>query len=526
MACYLNSTKKGTSGNQVMMETRYWWLYDSRIGIKEAQSLSKVPDTIMTCMEFLLLNTTQDQGPGLVELQRVCQQYYSDLKDKASKFYRRKGGIVKAHLMMLAHLERQCSNLDKALVKDYHFVCKKLLLLTEEFIKLAGLPRNKTGQGWITPFVSGIDFMQSIVRGVPLGLRKSSGVSETSQAPLLQLPHITADIAKRLARKKGRGLEELQFLSEEDLEEALRAVNMKTSQIKEIRTALMAVPVISVNGYSIMVEDEEDIKVGDIVTCSLKVTLHRGAHKLQENNNKKGNKFNKGKSVAAYAPYFPIPKEEVWYGAACDPQSNVLWGYSKLNLMEAEKIAIEGTEEEEENGKIEDANNENGTEAAVTTNGTGFEGTQSTLSSEGYDEAKGQEIQIKFMAGVNGKFDLTLLLTCDSWIGCEKVLVIKNFKIDVLSRAEAEGRVQRGKTVKDAQEGEGNEAKAVGEIDEDEEDEEDEDDDYSYDSDETGTEITADEDEEEEEEQEEDENDEEQDDGEITPAKKDNKKDK
>eukprot|EP01023_Acetabularia_acetabulum_P010188 TRINITY_DN1465_c0_g1_i11.p1 TRINITY_DN1465_c0_g1~~TRINITY_DN1465_c0_g1_i11.p1 ORF type:complete len:738 (-),score=200.44 TRINITY_DN1465_c0_g1_i11:1178-3391(-) len=534
MACYLNSNKKGQGPNQVMMETRYWWLYDARIGIKEAQSLSKVPDTIMTCMEFLLLNTTQDQGPGLVELQRICQQYYSDLKDKAGKFYRRKGGIVKAHLMMLAHLERQCSNIDKALVKDYHFVCKKLLLLTEEFIKLSGLPRTKTGQGWITPFVSGVDFMQSIVRGVPLGLRKSSGVQEASQAPILQLPHMNADIAKRLSRKKGRGLEELQSMSEEDLVEALQGVNLKTSQIKEIRTALLAVPVISINGYKIQVEDEEDVKVGDIVTCSLKVTLHRGAHQLQNDNNKKGKKFNKGKTVAAYAPYFPLPKEEVWYGVACDPSSNVLWGYSKLNLMEAEKIAIEG-KSEEENGQMTSGEiPENGAET-TSTSGMSFEGSQSSLQSEGYEDAVGQKIEIKFMAGVNGKFDLTLLLTCDSWIGCEKVLLIKNFKIEILSRAEAEGRVQRGKAVKEAQEDE-----VTGEIDEEDEEDEDEEDDYSYDSDETGTEITADEDDDDEEEEEEEEEEQEEqidtdknqiteeekdDNGEITTAKED-KKDK
>eukprot|EP01025_Chloroclados_australasicus_P025203 TRINITY_DN2518_c0_g1_i1.p1 TRINITY_DN2518_c0_g1~~TRINITY_DN2518_c0_g1_i1.p1 ORF type:complete len:738 (-),score=149.14 TRINITY_DN2518_c0_g1_i1:294-2507(-) len=498
MACYLGKSKNITGPNQVMMETKYWWLYDARVGIKEAQSLKNVPDTIMICMEFLLLPTTQDQGPGLIELQRLCQQYYPDLKDKASKFYKRKGGIVKAHLIMLAHMQRHGPSLDKALQKDYQFVSQKLLLLTEEFIKLSGIPRTRTGQGWVTPFLAGVDFMQSLVRAVPLAVRKTNGVSETSQAPLLQLPHLTVENAKRLQRKKGKGLEELQYLSEEELDEQLRAASFRTSQIKDIRTTLLAIPVIALHGYKISVEDEEDIKVGDIVTCSLKVTLHRGSHKEQKQDaGKKGAQFAKGKAVAAYAPHFPIPKEEVWYGVACDPQTNVLWGYSKVNLMEAEKVAFENMNVEE-NGKklIESSSGEQQTEAAPTTNGMGYEGVQTAYCSEGYDEAIGQEIQIKFLAGINGKFDLTLLLTCDSWIGCEKVLVIKNFKIEVLSRAEAEGRVQRGKSIKETPEGE----EQKGEIEEDqEEDEEDEEDDYSYDSDETGTEVTADEDEEEQE---------------------------
>eukprot|EP01026_Neomeris_dumetosa_P041309 TRINITY_DN3422_c0_g1_i5.p1 TRINITY_DN3422_c0_g1~~TRINITY_DN3422_c0_g1_i5.p1 ORF type:complete len:186 (-),score=71.23 TRINITY_DN3422_c0_g1_i5:251-808(-) len=185
--------------------------------------------------------------------------------------------------------------------------------------------------------------------------------------------------------------------------------------------------------------------------------------------------------------------------------------------MEAEKIAIDSLSEEENGKSVQKSEDENG--QAATTNGLVFEGVQSSMSSEGYEAAKGQEVEFKFLAGVNGKFDLTVLLTCDSWIGCEKVLTIKNFKVEMLSRAEAEGRVQRGKP-KEQAEVQKDENQTAGEIEEEDEEDDDEEDDYSYDSDETGTEVTASEDEE---------DDKHKEDGQDeveTNSKNDNKKDK
>lgn len=45
----------------------------------------------------------------------------------------------------------------------------------------------------------------------------------------------------------------------------------------------------------------------------------------------------KVKGVEAYAPCYPIPREEKWYFLLCDTPHNVLLAHANAMLMEAEK---------------------------------------------------------------------------------------------------------------------------------------------------------------------------------------------
>lgn len=58
-------------------------------------------------------------------------------------------GVVKAHMLLLAHLERMGADVPAALQSDLRYVLAKSPLLLEEMIKIATLPRTQAGTGWM-----------------------------------------------------------------------------------------------------------------------------------------------------------------------------------------------------------------------------------------------------------------------------------------------------------------------------------------------------------------------------------------
>lgn len=113
----------------------------------------------------------------------------------------------------------------------------------------------------------------------------------------------------------------------------------------------------------------------------------------------------------------------------------------------------------------------------------------------------GQDIEIKMLAPFAGKYDLTVVAMCDSWIGADEALMIPLRCIEA-TRAQKEGRAARPVPRKIERSEESEEIMAVGddesEIQQAEISEEDsEEEDVLWDSDEYGTEESGSEDDEE-----------------------------
>jgi hypothetical protein len=56
---------------------------------------------------------------------------------------------VKAHMLLLAHLERMGDEVPSGLQQDLKFVITKAPLLLEEMVKIALIPRTQAGTGWM-----------------------------------------------------------------------------------------------------------------------------------------------------------------------------------------------------------------------------------------------------------------------------------------------------------------------------------------------------------------------------------------
>ncbi|GFH31320.1 molecular chaperone, partial [Haematococcus lacustris] len=129
---YMLSSNRFTGPNNIMQETIAFYLH-SKFNVKESQSLVRIPETLVCSMEFITLATPSDHMAPIDELRKTLLRWQPDLKDKAA-FWKRKASVLKAHMLVLAHLEREVGPAVVApqLQADLKYVLQKTPLLLEE----------------------------------------------------------------------------------------------------------------------------------------------------------------------------------------------------------------------------------------------------------------------------------------------------------------------------------------------------------------------------------------------------------
>ncbi|KAK9831724.1 hypothetical protein WJX74_007311 [Apatococcus lobatus] len=487
-ACFLVGSEGQVGSNNISMDTLRAWALNPKICIKESQGLARIPETLVIAMEFIVMPTPSTQQAALGDLQRTVFQLHPDLKEKP-QLRNRRPSIVKAHWLLLAHLDRE--EIPQILQADYKYVIKKCLQLLDEMFKIASMPRAPRGLGWLTPTQAVLELQQSITQAVSISARKGptsgkAGVDTTAQ--LLQLPHFDQVLLKALGRKKIRSLSDLADLSVTERSSALQSAGLTEKQAGEVETSFSAIPTLEASAEFI-VEGEDGaagIMEQDIITCSVRCVIHRASH-AQPGFALQGAA---GKGVQAYAPHYPHPRQEQWYFILADTANNAIFSLSAHTLLEAEAAGLrqrqhqlalpapsdsgEGTglRKRASKGSLGDLSR-----ADASTNG-------SSHAAEASSEA--QIVELKFPAVATGKFDLTLLIMSDCWVGADKQIPLK-LRVTEQTRAEREGRSLRGKPTPPEQE---EEVVAEKDGDDDEEDEEEEDAEEEWDSEETGTECS------------------------------------
>lgn len=478
-ACYLLSADKYVGKDGLIAET-YEMFLRSPYGIKEGQSLSRIMETLTVAVEFINLPTLSNQLPALEELRKDTLRMHPDLRDK-KQFWQRKPGCVKAGMLLLAHLER--SPTPAALDKDRRFVLNRSAALLAEMANLAALPRPPAGYGWLAPAVGSIEFLQHLVQAVPLSARRNAGSHKSTvegAAPLLQLPHMDAEVARKLLRKRVRGLPELQALQPAERREILQWAGLSDDQVEEVETSLSLMPSVSVMAScEVDGEPEARIQVEDIVTCKARILLTRPSHAFQELGKD-------GRAVAAFAPHFPEPREEKWFLFVADPLTNeVVSPVAHVSLLEAEYAGAKAAQAAEQ-----EAADDSSKGAAQQQSSSKVAGASKELATSKEDEEKGQLVEVKFMPRTAARKEYTLFVMCDSWIGADRVVPLK-LKVSEKSRAEREGRAPRSGRVIPLDEF-GNPEEEVDDFyEEDEEAEEGEEDEEEYDSEDSGTEESG-----------------------------------
>ncbi|KAG7672402.1 hypothetical protein Ndes2526B_g09086 [Nannochloris sp. 'desiccata'] len=451
-ACYMGKSNRYTGANEVMMETIQFYMF-SPFAIKQYQSVGRLPETLICAMEFLppQLHFGAEQGPALEALRRAVGHHYPEVRDTSSAFFRKRhAALVKAHMLLLAHMSR--IDVDQVLKKDLTYILEKAPRLLQEMFNIASAPRIRPNYGWLTPTQGTVELMQCIVKAVPAEEKKKSSNSSSSKnsggestTALLQLPHVNDDVIKKLNKQKLRGLSELQRLNKVDRRVALQTCGLSVAQVEDIEVGLSAIPTafVSARIYQDDPETGEESTadasaMSTVMTCCVHTMVLRAAHQVSGFNPES---ITKGKNAAirAYAPNFPFPRDEHWFFLLGDPSNNALLAWTRVSLLEAEAAGARyASNWMAATGGISTIDVKGGSTASALMQ-LATDEDEGIQSEEELLEKLGQKIELKFVAPAAGKHDLVLYVMPDSWVGLDRSVQLKIRTIEP-TRAEKEGR--------------------------------------------------------------------------------------
>lgn len=401
---YLSRSAKYT-GNYVMHQTLSTYYYF----MKPSLAPSKVMDVFIKAAEYTEIPVRRTDNEPLQKLFMLVRSELNldlkNIKQEQAKFWKQHPALVKTELLIQAQLTRESASLSPSLQGDFRRVLELAPRLLEELMKMAVMPRNAQGQGWLRPAIGVVELSQCIIQAVPLSARKATGGSSEGIAPFLQLPHFSEAVIKKIARKKLRVLQELQDMSLQDRAELLsQTAGFSSDEVQDVEMVLETMPSISIE-VKCETEGEEGIQEGDIVTVHAWVTLKRANGLI---------------GALPHAPYFPFHKEENFWFLLADSVSNNVWFWQKVNFMDETAAITAASKAIEETMEGSGANMKE-TSAAV---------------KEAVEKVKSGSRLVtgKLPAPVEGNYNLTCYCLCDSWIGCDRKT---NLKIKILKRTRA-----------------------------------------------------------------------------------------
>ncbi|QCE13619.1 dnaJ protein ERDJ2A [Vigna unguiculata] len=401
---YLSRSSKYT-GNYVMHQTlsTYYYL------MKPSLAPSKVMDVFIKAAEYMEIPVRRTDDEPLQKLFMLVRSELNldlkNIKQEQAKFWKQHPPLVKTELLVQAQLTREFASLSPSLQSDFRRILETAPRLLEELMKMAVIPRNAQGHGWLRPAIGVVELSQCIIQAVPLSARKSTGGSPEGIAPFLQLPHVSETIIKKVARKKVRTFQELHDKdSQERADLLIQTGGLSSAEVQDIETVLDMMPSLTLE-VTCETEGEEGIQEGDIVTIHAWINVKRGNGLI---------------GALPHAPYYPFQKEENYWFLLADSTSNNVWFSQKVSFMDEAAALTAASKAIEESMEGSGANVKETSRAVA----------------EAVEKVKGGSRLVlgKFQAPSEGNYSLTCYCLCDSWLGCDRRT---NLKLKILKRTRA-----------------------------------------------------------------------------------------
>ncbi|XP_014501746.1 dnaJ protein ERDJ2A [Vigna radiata var. radiata] len=401
---YLSRSSKYT-GNYVMHQTlsTYYYL------MKPSLAPSKVMDVFIKAAEYMEIPVRRTDDEPLQKLLLLVRSELNldlkNIKQEQAKFWKQHPALVKTELLVQAQLTREFASLSPSLQSDFRRILETAPRLLEELMKMAVIPRNAQGHGWLRPAIGVVELSQCIIQAVPLSARKSTGGSPEGIAPFLQLPHVSETIIKKVARKKVRTFQELHDMdSQERADLLIQTGGLSSAEVQDIETVLDMMPSLTLE-VTCETEGEEGIQEGDIVTIHAWINVKRGNGLI---------------GALPHAPYYPFQKEENYWFLLADSTSNNVWFSQKVSFMDEAAALTAASKAIEESMEGSGANVKETSRAVA----------------EAVEKVKGGSRLVlgKFQAPSEGNYSLTCYCLCDSWLGCDRRT---NLKLKILKRTRA-----------------------------------------------------------------------------------------
>ncbi|CAL0327854.1 unnamed protein product [Lupinus luteus] len=403
-AVYLSRSSK-YSGNHVMQETlsNYYNL------MKPSLAPSKVMDVFIKAAEYMQIPVRRTDDEPLQELFMLLRSELNldlkNIKKEQAKFWKQHPALVKAELLVQTQLAREFAALSPSLQSDFKQILEIAPRLLEVLVKMAVVPRNNQGHGWLRPAIGVVELSQSIIQAVPFSARKSTGVLSDGIAPFLQLPHINETVIKKVAPKKVRTIQELlEMDSQKRADLLIQTAELSSAEVLDIEAVLDMMPSLTLD-VTCETEGEEGIQEGDIVTLNAWVNVKRGNGLI---------------GAIPHAPHYPFHKEENFWFLLANSASNNVWLSQKVSFLdEAAAVSAAST-------AIEASMEGSG--------GSGEETSRAVAEAVEKIKSGSRFVSGKFQAPSAGVYNLTCYVLCDSWLGCDRKT---DLKLKILKRTRA-----------------------------------------------------------------------------------------
>ncbi|CAA7033728.1 unnamed protein product [Microthlaspi erraticum] len=392
---YLWRSSKYT-GSYVKLQTRqaYFEL------MKSSLTSRKVMEVFIKAAEYAEIPVRKTDDESMKKLYTSVKSELNldpkKMKQDEAKFWKQEPALIKAELLIQKQLTRDSTALSLTLQQDFRRVLEFAPRLLEDLMKMAVIPRDEQGRGWLSPALGVMELSQCIVQAVPLSARKSS---PEGTAPFLQLPHFNDSIAQKIVSEV-KSFQEFQELSSEERSKMLReAASLSETDVLDVEKVLEMIPSLKVE-VACKTEGEEGIQEGDVTTVQAWITLKRPNGLI---------------GAIPHSPYFPFHKEESFWILLAD--SNSVWFFQKVSFMD-------------EAGAITAASN--AISETMESLGASVEAKNDAVREAVEKVKSGSRLVMgRILAPEEGSYNLTCFCVSDTWIGCDQRTALK---VEILKR--------------------------------------------------------------------------------------------
>lgn len=228
------------------------------------------------------------------------------LKALSDEDHQFKHPVVRKNLILLkAHMSRLSHLLTPPLLEDQKQLLKNSMPITKVIIDLA------TYNNWLPTLRTALDLRQHILQAVDLNC-----------APWIQLPHVEPSMVNSLHGKvlnvrQPKDFRDFASIAVDNADTCLPGLTAE--QLMDIRAVVNHMPDIGLSA-TVFVEDEDEIGVGDVATCKIKLVREQ---------------LRDGEIQGpVHAPHFPEVKFEEWFFFVSEAATGQLMGFQTAKSVE------------------------------------------------------------------------------------------------------------------------------------------------------------------------------------------------
>lgn len=313
--CYWQS-QKSVHTNQLNKKTMYYFFSF----LKDSMRFKKILEIISLSYEYATKMQVRRSDEPILQKLKPLLPPLDEKEINRNKKKQIHPIMIKNCMLFQAHFSRLWDHLDYNMKADLDY------LVTEGHRMLVGVIEITATNHWLIPTLESIWIGQMLTQAV---WSETSRVGRNTH--LLQLPHFTEEIIRKISTKKGTKVNNIrEFITlDADKKRELLGDDLSEPQIRDIEAICREMPYdVDFKPIAQVDDDEQEhvITAGSIVT--LKAVMERPSKPK-----KHLNPIVDEEPIEVHCPYFPSLKNEVWWLILAEERTNLIMGLKRIPAL-------------------------------------------------------------------------------------------------------------------------------------------------------------------------------------------------